>query len=46
MKNIITWLKDLWEGVRIVLIFLMAFWFVGFVARLAWGVAMVGWGMV
>jgi hypothetical protein len=46
MKEIVAWFKDLWEGIRIVLIFLMFFWFIGLLARLAWGVVMIGWGMI
>jgi hypothetical protein len=46
MKNIIDWFKNLWEGIRIVSMFLMFFWFIGVLARLAWGIIMIGWGMV
>ena len=46
MKEILEWLINLWEGVRIVALFLMFFWFVGLLARLAWGVIMIGWGMI
>ena len=46
MKNIIDWFKNLWEGIRIVSMFLMFFWFIGLLARLAWGIIMIGWGMV
>ncbi len=42
----IEWFKDLWQGIRIVGLFLMFFWFIGFLARLAWGIIMVGWSMV
>jgi hypothetical protein len=46
MKEVIDWFKNLWEGIRIVSMFLMFFWFIGVLARLAWGIIMIGWGMV